>query len=182
MPGNGKKYYARFSCGHEDYVLFFSQRDLIAKLSEAEQHGLCRECKRKEFIKTAVKEEIPYRVYKELLQGKRNVVTGEYKDGRIIVYMSKKVHTKYLAEYNKVFYDIDNSETDENGNQLTTVFVTGYDTYRIKDELKKIGFQFNKTLKRWQKSFSILTTDEKNSDIHSMINALESLGCENTKR
>lgn len=188
MKSNGKKYNAKFSCGHYANIHFWGELDLLKKLEHAEKNGLCPDCKRKEFIKTAVKREIPYHAYKDLLQKKRGVITGEYKDGKITVYLSEKVNQRFEYEFNKIYYDIEITKIVNGENHIITVFINGYNTYRLKNELKRLGFCFNWDKKRWQKNLEVLLSVDENGNTllllqrnpacETLIKELELLECE----
>lgn len=184
-----KKYYAKFHCGHSAYIRFFSRTELIKKLSQIEQGEVCPECKRKEFIKTAVRIEMSYGEYKEKYQNKRGIVTGEYnkENHKITVYMTPKLAVQYKEQHNKVYYDAENMGVDENGNRLIAIFLKG-NSYRIKEELKQLGYEFKN--RRWQKIITVFphTYDEvghkqllpqDNPEFYSVIKDLEKIDCVN---
>lgn len=150
MQKGGKKYYAKFCCGHSAYIRYYGRTDLLKKLKKIEEGEPCPDCKRKEFIKTAIAIDVPYWEYKNLYHNKRGVVAGEYnkQTNKITLYMTPKMSAKYKEEHNKVYYDVENAGIDENGMQMISVFIKG-SSYRLKEELKKMGFVFSN--RHWRK-------------------------------
>ena len=189
MAVNARKYYAKFPCGHSAYIKYFGRTDLTKKLKKIEEGELCPDCKRKEFIKTAVRVDVPYSEYKEHYQNKRGIVTGEYnkKSHCITLYMTPKLSAQYKEKHDKVFYDAENIGVDENGNQKLAVFIKG-NSFRLKDELKKLGYSF--VNKRWQKEIIVFPSvydkeghkqliPRDNPEFYTILKELESLGCIN---
>ncbi len=184
---NLKKYYAKFSCGHRGYISYYGTSDLMKKLAKIEKDGLCPDCKAKELKENATLLLLPYHVYKEKFAHKRNVMTGRYlKDSKKIeVYLPDKLAKEFLAEEEKVFYDAEYIGEDENGYKIISLFIKG-NSYRIRDELKKLGFIWKN--KFWRKEMIVFLSyyentqsqwmpPEDNPEFYSVIKKLEKIGC-----
>lgn len=181
------KYYAVFSCGHRGYIYYKARTELYQKLAKAESSGLCPECRAKELMKTNVMVKMKYGEYISNYRGKRGIITGPYdKESKLIeVYLPSKLATEYIERKERVYYDAEIIGSDDN-NIVIALFIKG-NSFRIKDNLKELGYKWRN--KRWQKELVVFPTtideDNKNKwlsskdnpEFYKEIDLLKDLGC-----
>lgn len=148
---SGGKIYVRFSCGHEGYAKYYSRQSMMKTVQEAEEKGLCPECKRKKFLKEADEIVVPYSDYKEYFDGRRGVLLGKYNksNNTIQIFAKKELVEKYKAEKEKVYICAEFDRFDNNKNIIISVYVCG-NSYSHKEYLKKQGFKWIKNY--WRKN------------------------------
>ena len=151
---SGGKVYVRFSCGHEGYTKYYSQRTMMNSVKDAEEKGLCPACKRKQFLEQAEELVIPYSDYKEYFHGRRGVILGDYNksNNTIQLFAKQKLADKYKIEKEKVFICADFERYDNNRNIIISLYIDG-NSYPYKDNLKKQGFKWINN--HWRKNMVV---------------------------
>lgn len=188
MANTGYKYFAVFSCGHRGYIYYKARTELYQKLAKAESSGLCPECRAKELMQTNVMVKMKYCEYIRSYRGKRGIITGAYdKESKLIeVYLPQKLAKEYIEKKERVYYDAETIGVDDNNNTVIVLFIKG-NSFRIKDDLKKLGYKWKN--KRWQKELVVFPTPiddnsknkwlspHDNPEFYKEIDLLKDLGC-----